>query len=89
MKKKVLYRILLPILILMAVIIAIEGTAQTPFGGIKRSIWDWKHKDVEKTWSYVNSDTMLGEPDDLIVEYKGDIYCGEYNDETDEHQLYH
>ena len=87
MKKKTVCKILLPILILIAVIVAIEGTAQTPFSGIKRIIWYWKHKDVEKTWIHA-WENVATTGDDVIAEYNGDIYREEYNEETDENHIY-
>lgn len=48
-------------------------------GRIKRVIWDWEKKEIEKTWISVEGDKIIRE-EQAVTEYEGNTYYIQFNE---------
>lgn len=64
--------------VFVCVILVNQFSAQTPFGGVRRFIWEWKHKETDKTWIDVTGNEMIKMEEGVLAEYKDNTYYLDY-----------
>ena len=70
MKKK----IIIIVCIILLIIFIPQMYAQTPFAGIKSLIWEYEHRDADKTYIDFRLDENFFVLEGEVAEYKGDTY---------------